>query len=64
MDAAREINKIRLLPPTIPGDELVMASLKIRNLAHALTTIQISVPAVAKVLHNLADELEGRPSRP
>jgi hypothetical protein len=61
MDTATEINKNRLLPRTLPNGELLMASLKIRNLAHALTSIQISVPAVAKVLYDLADELEERP---
>jgi hypothetical protein len=63
MDRVTEINKNRLLPPGNLGGELLMASLKIRNLAHALTSIQVSVPAVAKVLYDLADELEERPLR-
>jgi hypothetical protein len=60
MDTATETQKNRLLPITNRGDKILAASLKIRNLAHALTSIQISVPAVAKVLYDLADELDNR----
>jgi hypothetical protein len=63
MDTSTKAGKHALSPPAVPGDQLALAALKVRNLAHALTSIHISRPAVARVLYELADELDDRRSR-
>jgi hypothetical protein len=63
MDTPVKASKRAISPRAIPGDQLALAALKVRNLAHALTSIDISMPAVARVLYELADELDDRHPR-
>jgi len=63
MDTATKASKLAGSQRAIPGDQLALAALKVRNLAHALTSIHISMPAVARILYELADELDDRRPR-